>query len=88
MTATNWKARFSQARNRQAQDQKLTQDPAFRQIGSEKTWDSGAALTIRVPSFESEMLAEEEHFAGLGRSNCTFSIMREPPPNAGPHGVD
>ncbi len=37
--------------------QKLSQDPTFRLIGSEKVWDRGAALTSRLQSFETEMLA-------------------------------
>jgi hypothetical protein len=49
--------------------EKLSQDPSFRLIGSEKIWDRGAALTSRLQSFETEMLAEEENFAGLGRLN-------------------
>ena len=47
----------------------LSQDPTFRPIGSEKVWDRGAALTSRVQTFETEMLAEEENFAGLARIN-------------------
>jgi Transposase DDE domain group 1 len=49
--------------------ERLSQDPAFRLIGSEKVWDRGAALTSRLQTFETEMLAEEENFAGLGRLN-------------------
>jgi Transposase DDE domain group 1 len=49
--------------------QRLSQDPSFRLIGSEKNWDRGAALTSRLQSFETEMLAEEENLAGLGRLN-------------------
>jgi Transposase DDE domain group 1 len=49
--------------------QRLSQDPAFRLIGSEKAWDRGTALTSRLQTFETEMLAEEENFAGLGRLN-------------------
>jgi hypothetical protein len=45
----------------------LSQDPAFRLIGSEKIWDRGAALTSRLQSFETELLAEEENLAGLAR---------------------
>jgi hypothetical protein len=48
---------------------RLSQDPTFRLIGSEKVWDRGAALTSRVQSFETQMLAEEENFAGLARIN-------------------
>jgi hypothetical protein len=49
--------------------ERLSQDPTFRLIGSEKVWDRGAALTSRVQSFETEMLTEEENFAGLARIN-------------------
>jgi len=49
--------------------QRLSQDPTFRLIGSEKVWDRGAALTSRLQSFETEMLAEEENFAGLAGLN-------------------
>ncbi len=47
----------------------LSQDPALRLIGSEKIWDRGAALTSRLQTFETELLAEEENFAGLARVN-------------------
>jgi len=49
--------------------ERLSQDPTFRLIGSEKIWDRGAALTSRLQSFETEMLAEEQNFAGLTRIN-------------------
>ena len=49
--------------------ERLSQDPAFRLIGSEKVWDRGVALTSRLQTFETEMLAEEENFAGLARIN-------------------
>src|SRR5215471_13730207 len=49
--------------------ERLSQDPAFRLIGSEKVWDRGVALTSRLQTFETEMLAEEENFAGLAHIN-------------------
>ena len=49
--------------------ERLAQDPTFRLIGSEKTWDRGAALTSRLQTFETEMLAEEENFGSLARIN-------------------
>jgi hypothetical protein len=49
--------------------QRLSQDPAFRLIGSEKVRDRGAALTSRLQTFETEMLTEEENFAGLATLN-------------------
>jgi predicted ribosome quality control (RQC) complex YloA/Tae2 family protein len=49
--------------------ERLSQDPTFRLIGSEKIWERGAALTSRLQSFETETLAEEENFVGLARIN-------------------
>jgi len=47
--------------------ERLSHDPTFRLIGSEKIWDRGAALTSRLHSFETEMVAEEANFPGLSR---------------------
>jgi hypothetical protein len=41
----------------------------YQLIGSEKIWDRGAALTSRLQTFETEILAEEENIAGLARLN-------------------
>jgi len=49
--------------------ERLSQDPTFRLIGSEKIWERGAALTSRLQSFETEVLAQEENFAGLAAIN-------------------
>src|SRR5664280_531826 len=49
--------------------ERLSQDPTFRLIGSEKIWERGAALTSRLQTFETGMLAEEENFAGLAAIN-------------------
>jgi hypothetical protein len=49
--------------------ERLSQDPTFRLIGSEKIWERGAALTSRLQTFETEMLAEEENFGSLARLN-------------------
>jgi len=43
----------------------LSQDPTLRLIGSEKIWDRGAALTSRLHSFETEVLAQDQNVAGL-----------------------
>jgi hypothetical protein len=45
----------------------LSQDPTFRLIGAEMMWERGAALTSRLQLFDTEMLTEEEKFAGLMR---------------------
>ena len=47
----------------------LSQDPTFGLIGSEKIWECGAALTSRLQSFETELLAEEGNLAGLATIN-------------------
>jgi hypothetical protein len=49
--------------------ERLSQDPTFRLIGSEKIWGRGAALTSRLQSFETELLAQEENLVGLGAIN-------------------
>jgi hypothetical protein len=45
--------------------ERLSHDPTFRLIGSEQIWERGAALTSRVHSFETELLAQDENLAGL-----------------------
>jgi hypothetical protein len=49
--------------------ERVSQDPTFRLIGSEKTWDRGAALTSRLQTFVTEMLPEGENFGSLARIN-------------------
>jgi DDE family transposase len=49
--------------------ERLSQDPTFRLIGSEKIWERGAALTSRLQTFETETLTVEDNFAGLARIN-------------------
>src|SRR5450759_1047765 len=49
--------------------ERLSQDPTFRLIGSEKIWERGAALTSRLQSFETDLLTREENFAGLTAIN-------------------
>jgi hypothetical protein len=53
--------------------ERLSHDPAFRLIGSEKIWDRGAALTSRLQTFETELLGEEENYAGLAREGILRS---------------
>ena len=48
---------------------RLSQDPAFRLIGSRKIWERGAALTSRLQSFETEVLTQEKNLAGLAALN-------------------
>jgi Transposase DDE domain group 1 len=49
--------------------ERLSQDPAFRLIGSSKIWERGAALTSRLQSFETEVLTQEQNLAGLAALN-------------------
>lgn len=57
--------------------ERLSQDPTFRLIGSERIWDRGAALTSRLQSFETEMLTDEENFGSLDRINRELIGMAE-----------
>ena len=45
--------------------ERVSIDPTFRLIGSQKIWDRGAALTSTLHGFETEMLASEENLLGL-----------------------
>ena len=45
--------------------ERLSQDPTFRLIGSERIWERGAALPSRLQSFETEVLAQDGNLAGL-----------------------
>jgi hypothetical protein len=49
--------------------ERLSQDPAFRLIGSESVLERGAALTSRLQSFETELLTQAENLAGLAALN-------------------
>jgi hypothetical protein len=47
--------------------ERLSQDLTFRPIGSAKIRERGSALTSRLQSFETEMLAGDENFGSLAR---------------------
>jgi hypothetical protein len=49
--------------------ERVSADPTFRLIGSENIWERGAALTSRLHSFETELLAEAANLAGLAAIN-------------------
>jgi hypothetical protein len=49
--------------------ERLSQDPTFRLIGSEKIWDRRAALPSRLHWFETEVLSQDENLEGLSRIN-------------------
>ena len=44
---------------------RVSADPTFRLIGSQRNWDRRAALTSTLHSFETELLASEENLLGL-----------------------
>ena len=46
--------------------ERLSQDPTFRLIGSEKIWERGAALTSPMQSFETDVLTREEQLRRVG----------------------
>ena len=49
--------------------ERLSQDPTFRLIGSEKIWERGVALPSRLHWFETEVLSQDENLEGLSRIN-------------------
>src|SRR5450631_4545811 len=49
--------------------ERLSQDPTFRLMGSERLWERGAALTSRLQSFETELLTQEKNLSGLAAIN-------------------
>ena len=46
-------------------------------IGSQRNWDRGRALTSRLQSFETEMLASEENLLGLMAVNRELVAQAE-----------
>jgi hypothetical protein len=58
--------------------ERLSQDPAFRLIGSKKVWERGAALTSRLQSFETELLTQADNPAGMARSIGRWSAGPKP----------
>ena len=58
--------------------ERLAQDQTFRLIGSEKTWDRGVALTSRLHTFETEMLARRRTSAVWPASTANSSLRPRP----------
>jgi hypothetical protein len=56
---------------------RVSADPTFRLIGSKKNWDRGAALTSRLQSFETGMLASDENLIGLMAVNRELVAQAE-----------
>ena len=57
--------------------ERLSQDPTFRLIGSEKIWERGAALTSRLQSFETGLLTQQENLTGLAAINRELIAQAE-----------
>lgn len=49
--------------------ERLSQDPTFRLIGSQKVWERGVALTSTLHWFETDLLACEENLSVLAKLN-------------------
>ena len=56
---------------------RVAADPTFRLIGSQKNWDRGGALTSRLQSFETGLLASEENLLGLTAVNRELVAQAE-----------
>ena len=61
---------------------RVSADPAFRLIGSQKNWDRGGALTSRLQSFETGLLASEENLLGLMAVNRELVAQAETQDNS------
>ncbi len=48
---------------------RVSADPTFRLMGSEKVWERGVALTSTLHWFETDLLAREKNLTGLARLN-------------------
>ena len=57
--------------------ERVSIDPTFRLIGSQKIWDRGAALTWTLHGFETEILASEENLLGLMALNRALVAQAE-----------
>ena len=55
----------------------MSADPTFRLLGSKKNWDRGGALTSRLQSFETGLLASEENLLGLMAVNRELVAQAE-----------
>ena len=56
---------------------RVSADPTFRLLGSKKNWDRGGALTSRLQSFETGLLASEENLLGLMAVNRELVAQSE-----------
>ncbi len=56
---------------------RLSADPTFRLIGSERVWERGVALTSTLHWFETDLLTREENLTGLARLNRELVAQAE-----------
>jgi hypothetical protein len=56
---------------------RVSADPTFRLLGSKKNWDRGGALTSRLQTFETELLASDENLLGLMAVNRELIAQAE-----------
>ena len=56
---------------------RVSADPTFRLMGSEKVWERGVALTSTLHWFETDLLAREENMTGLARLNRELVAQAE-----------
>src|SRR5262245_56421187 len=52
--------------------ERLAEDPTFRMLASPERREMSGALTSPLPWFETEVLAEERNYEGLGRINAAL----------------
>jgi hypothetical protein len=56
---------------------RVSADPTFCLLGSKKNWDRGGALTSRLQTFETELLASDENLLGLMAVNRELVAQAE-----------
>jgi len=56
---------------------RLSADPTFRLLGSEKVWERGVALTCKLHWFETDLLARKENLTGLATLNRELVAQAE-----------
>ena len=56
---------------------RVSTDPTFRLLGSKKNWNRGGALTSRLQSFETGLLAGDENLIGLMAVNRELIAQAE-----------
>ena len=56
---------------------RVSADPTFRLLGSKKNWDRGGALTSRLQTFETGLLASDENLIGLMAVNRELIAQAE-----------